>query len=69
MMPPDFMAMAMGGMGGGPMMPPRPRPPPGPPPPGPGPADKMASPDQDGMSYSSLKFRGVHSHALPWDGS
>ena len=48
MMPPDFMAMAMGGMAGGPMMPPRPRPPPGPPPSGPSPGNQLASPERDG---------------------
>ena len=52
MIPPEFMAMAMGGMGPGSMMPPRPRPPPGPPPPGPGSSDKLASPDTDGNPQS-----------------
>lgn len=56
MMPPEIMAMAMGGMGGGPMMPHRPRPPPGPPPLGQNPLDKLASPDQDGESCSCLAF-------------
>ena len=53
MMPPDYM-MAMGGMNGGPMLPPRPRPPPGPPPSGPGSSDKLAVPDEDGESSFCL---------------
>ena len=57
MMPPDFMAMAMGGRGGNPMAPHRPRPPPGPPPPDSALSDKLASPERDGESVRSQASR------------